>query len=162
MWIDRRIVLRKSLIQGIGIFAIDSIPAGQLLIFTTGGLIITPQDRQAGTVALEGELYNEESLPNGMSIVTPKGFHYYVNHCCEPNAVDISRSLNITQYIALRDIQAQEEITTDYGIFGEASLETCQCQSIHCRGRVTTDDWQLPELQQYRSYFPWRLEQKIK
>lgn len=162
MWIDRRLVLRKSLIQGIGTFAIESIPAGQLLILTTGGLVLTSEDRQSGAVELEAEMYNEEWLPNDLRIVTPKVFHYYVNHCCEPNAVDLSRSPNITQYVALRDIPAQEEITTDYGIFGGARIERCMCRSLHCRGRVTPDDWQLPELQQrYRRYFPWHLEQRI-
>jgi SET domain-containing protein len=162
MWIDRRLVLRKSLIQGIGTFAIELIPAGQLLILTTGGLVLTPEDRQSGTVDLEAEMYNEEWLPSGLSIVTPKVFHYYVNHCCEPNAIDLSRSPNITQYIAWRDIPAQEEITTDYGIFGAARIDRCMCKSPNCRGRVTPDDWQLPEMQQrYRGYFPWHLEQRI-
>jgi uncharacterized protein len=106
-------------------------------------------------------MYNEEALPGNLSIITPKVFHYYVNHRCEPNAVDMSRSPNITQYIAWRDIQAQEEITTDFGIIG-ARVERCTCQSPRCRGQVTTDDWRLPELQQrYRGYFPWHIEQKI-
>src|SRR5688500_7410591 len=95
MWIDRRLVLRKSPIQGIGTFAIEPIPAGQLLILTTGGLVVTAQDNQSGKIQLEGEMYNEERLPGNLSIVTPKVFHYYVNHCCEPNAVDVSRSPNI-------------------------------------------------------------------
>jgi SET domain-containing protein len=162
MWIDRRLVLRASSIQGVGTFAIEPIPAGQLLILTTGGLVLTPENRQAATAGLEAELYNEESLPGNLSILTPKVFHYYVNHCCDPNAVDLSRSPNSTQYIAWRDIQAQEEITTDYGMIG-ASVERCACKSPLCRGQVTPDDWRLPELQQrYRGYFPWHIEQKIR
>jgi|SoiMetStandDraft_2_1073263.scaffolds.fasta_scaffold156581_2 uncharacterized protein len=162
MWIDRRLVLRKSLIEGLGTFAIEPIPAGQLLLLTTGGLVVTAEDRQSGTVDLEVEMYNEERLPSGQSIITPKVFHYYINHCCEPNAVDLSHSPNITQYVALRDISAQEEITTDYGIYGGARIEHCMCKSTRCRGRVTPDDWQLPELQQqYHQYFSWYLEQRI-
>jgi hypothetical protein len=161
MWIDRRLVLRQSPIQGIGTFAIEPIPAGQLLILTTGGLVVAAQDNQSGKIQLEAEMYNEERLPGNLSIVTPKVFHYYVNHCCEPNAVDVSRSPNITQYIAWQDIAAQEEITTDYGIIG-ARIELCMCKSPRCRGRVTPDDWRLSELQQrYRGYFPWYMEQKI-
>ena len=162
MWIDRRLVLRKSVIHSIGTFAIEPIPAGQLLILTTGGLVLAPEDRQPGTIELEAEMYNEESLPDGLSIITPKVFHYYVNHCCEPNAIDLSRSPNSTQYIAWRDIAAQEEITTDYGILGGASIERCMCKSPRCRGHVTPDDWQLPELQKrYRGFFPRHIEQKI-
>ena len=162
MWIDRRLVLRKSPIQGIGTFAVEPVPAGQLLILMTGGLVLTPEATQSGRLEVETELSNEESLPDGLQLITPKVFHDYVNHCCEPNAVDLSRSPNITQYVAWRDIPAQEEITTDYGIFGGASIESCLCQSARCRGHVAPDDWQLPELQQrYRGYFPWHLEQKL-
>jgi len=161
MWIDRRLVLRKSAIQGVGTFAIEPIPVGQLLILTTGGLVLPPQDRQSEKVELADELYNDEVLPDSRSIITPKVFHYYVNHCCTPNAFDVSRSPNSTHYIACRDIQAHEEITTDYGTIG-AIIEQCQCTSPLCRGQVTPDDWQLPELQQrYRGYFPWYMEQKI-
>ena len=161
MWIDRRIVLGRSAIQGVGIFAIEPIPAGQLLILTTGGLVLNEQDKQFGTIQLEGEMYNEESLPGNLSIITPKVFHYYVNHSCEPAAIDLSRSPNVTHYIAWRDIQAQEEITADYGVIG-AEIEHCMCKSPLCRGRITPDDWQLPELQQrYRGYFPWYMHQKI-
>lgn len=161
MWIDRRLILRQSTIQGVGTFAIEPIPAGQLLILTTGGLVVTPQLRQSGTLELEAEMYNEESLPDGLSIITPKVFHYYINHSCEPNAIDISRSASITQYIAWRNIQAQEEVTTDYGIIG-ARIDECSCKSALCRGRITPDDWQLPELQQrYRGYFSRYMEERI-
>lgn len=162
MWIDRRIVLRRSAIQGVGTFAVAPIPAGQLLILTTGGLVVTPEARQSGMAELEADMYNEESLPGGQSIVTPKVFHYYINHCCEPNALDMSRSPNVTQYVAWRDIQAQEEVTTDYGLVG-ASIERCRCESPSCRGQVTLDDWQLPQLQQrYRGYFPQHMDQKLR
>lgn len=161
MWIDRRLVLRKSAIQGIGTFAIEPIPAGQLLILIAGGLVLTPDHRQDGRLELEADMYNEESLPGGLRIVTPKVFHYYINHCCEPNAIDVSRSANGTQYIAWRNIHAQEEITTDYGIIG-AEITDCSCKSPLCRKRITPDDWQLPELQQrYRGSFPWYMQQHI-
>jgi hypothetical protein len=157
MWFDRRIVLRQSPIQGIGTFATEVVHAGELLILVTGGLVFTPEDWQAGKVQLDPELYNQESLPGNLRLVTPKVFHYYLNHSCDPNAIDLSRSPNSTQYVAWRDIRAAEEVTTDYGIYGEATLERCACRSPLCRGRVTPDDWQLPELQQrYHGYFPWR------
>jgi hypothetical protein len=134
----------------------------ELLILVTGGLVFTPDDWQSGKVHLEPELYNQESLPGNLHIVTPKVFHYYINHSCDPNAIDLSRSPNATQYTAWRDIHADEEVTTDYGIYGEATIERCACTSPLCRGRVIPDDWQRPELQQrYRGYFPWRLEQRI-
>ena len=41
MWFDRRLVLRKSPIHGIGTFATHDIDAGELLMLVTGGLILT-------------------------------------------------------------------------------------------------------------------------
>jgi hypothetical protein len=66
---------------------------------------------------------------------------------------------------AWREIEAGEEITTDYA-YGEASpsyrLEPCACGSRLCRGRVTGDDWRLPELQQrYRGHFTPHIERLI-
>jgi hypothetical protein len=162
MWFDRRILMRESPIQGIGTFAMETIHAGELLMLVTGGLVLTSDDRRPGKVQLAPGLYNEESLPGNLSIVTPKVFHYYINHSCKPNAIDVSKSPDSTQYIVWRDIQADEEVTTDYGIYGGATIERCDCKSPRCRGRVTPDDWQLPELQQrYRGYFPWHLESRI-
>ena len=163
MWFDRRIVMRESPIQGIGTFATETIHAGELLMLVTGGLVLTPEDRRLKKVQLAPGFYNEESLPADLTIVTPKLFHYYINHCCDPNAIDLSKSPNSTQYIAWREIQAGEEVTTDYGIYGGATIEKCECGSSLCRGRVTPDDWRLPTLQQkYRGHFPWRIEELIK
>jgi SET domain-containing protein len=131
MWFDRRLVLRRSPIHGIGTFATHDIAAGELLILVTGGIVVTSEDWQTGRVDLEDEMYNQETLAENVFIVTPKMFHYYINHCCEPNAVDLSRRGTATQYVALRDIHAQEEITADY--YTQATLEMCLCKSPRCR-----------------------------
>jgi SET domain-containing protein len=114
MWFDRRLVLRKSPIHGIGTFATDDIAEGELLILVTGGIVYTLEDWQSGRVKLEAELYNEERLSNGQRVATPKVFQYYINHSSNPNAVDVTRYPTATQYVALRDIRAGEEITASY------------------------------------------------
>ena len=131
MWFDRRLVLRQSPIQGIGTFATYAIGAGELLIMVTGGIVFTPEDWQAGKVQLEAEMYNQATLADNLFIVTPKMFHYYINHSCEPNIIDLSRSANATQYVALRHIDANEEITADY--YDETTLAVCECKSLRCR-----------------------------
>ena len=131
MWFDRRLVLRKSPIQGIGTFATHDIEAGQLLIMVTGGIVFTAEDWQAGSVQLEAEMYNQATLTDNLFVVTPKMFHYYINHSCDPNAIDLSRNGTATQYVAARPIQAGEEITADY--YNETSLAMCACQSPKCR-----------------------------
>ena len=131
MWFDRRLVLCKSPIHGIGTFATHEIDAGELLMLVTGGLIVTAEDQQPDKLQLAAEMYNQESLSDDVFIVTPKLFHYYINHSCEPSAIDVSRRANSTQYVALRDIAANEEISADY--YDETTLEVCLCKSPHCR-----------------------------
>ena len=131
MWFDRRLVMRKSPIHGIGTFATHDIDAGELLMLVTGGLIVGVEDLQPERLQLAADMYNQETLAEGVFILTPKLFHYYINHSCDPNAVDITRRANSTQYVALRDIHANEEITADY--YDETTLKVCLCKSPRCR-----------------------------
>jgi uncharacterized protein len=156
MWFDRRLVMRTSPIHGIGTFATHSIQAGTRLIWVTGGIVYTSEDWRTGRVQLAGEQYNEAQIGDDLFIATPKSLGYYVNHSCDPNM------LNDT---AWRDIEAGEEITTDFAYCIAAPhylLEPCNCGSRLCRGRVTGNDWRLPELQQrYRGYFTPHIDRLI-
>jgi hypothetical protein len=83
----------------------------------------------------------------------------FINHSCEPN---VGFAGNIV-LVAMRDIDAGEELTTDYALFDdyEGSME-CRCGRPLCRGRVDGRDWQRPELRQrYRGYFSWYLERRL-
>ncbi len=55
------------------------------------------------------------------------------NHSCDPNTA--YSGLNL---IALRDIRCGEELTVDYGMFGnpDAAPFTCSCGAENCRGRI--------------------------
>ncbi|MGQ9598068.1 MAG: SET domain-containing protein [Anaerolineae bacterium] len=61
----------------------------------------------------------------------------YVNHCCHYNCLDTAYGFEI----AVRDIQAGEEITDDYGLFNlEQDLVLCgHCED--CRRVVRPDDF---------------------
>jgi SET domain-containing protein len=131
MWFDRRLVLRKSPIHNIGTFATHDINAGEMLMMVTGGIVVTQEDRKSGWLQLAADMYNEETLADNLFILTPKLFQYYINHSCDANTVDLSRSANSTQYVAARDIRANEEITADY--YDETTLEACLCKSPRCR-----------------------------
>jgi SET domain-containing protein len=131
MWFDRRLVLRKSPIQGIGTFATQDIHIGEMLILVTGGIVFSGEDWKSGNLQLEAEMYNQEKLADNLFIITPKMFHYYINHSCDSNAIDLSRSANSTQYVAARLIRANEEITADY--YDKATLAVCACNSPRCR-----------------------------
>ena len=157
MWFDHRLVMRTSPIHGTGTFATQPIQAGERLWWVTGGIIYTTADWRSGRVQLDPEQYNEAQIGDDLLIATPKSLYYYVNHSCDPNTINGT---------ARRDIQAGEEITTDYAS-GEAAsgylLEPCRCGSPLCRGRVTGNDWQRPDLQQrYRGQFSPHIERLIR
>ena len=55
----------------------------------------------------------------------------------------------------MRNISPDEELTTDYALFGDDDSEMqCQCGTASCRGTIGGRDWQRPELQRkYGNYF---------
>jgi uncharacterized protein len=157
MWFDHRIVMRSSPIHGIGTFASHTIHAGERLIWVSGGIVYTSEDWRTGKVQLAAEQYNETQIDDDLFIATPKSLYYYINHSCNPNMLND---------VAWRDIEAGEEITTDYA-YCEGSpnygFEPCKCGSSLCRGRMNGDDWKLLELQQrYRGYFTPHIERLIR
>jgi uncharacterized protein len=82
------------------------------------------------------------------------------NHSCDPN-------LGFTGQIGLltmRDIEAGEELTFDYAMSDGSPYDEfeCHCGSADCRGKVTGDDWKLPELWlRYEGYFSPYLARRI-
>lgn len=71
----------------------------------------------------------------------------YVNHSCDGNAWYEGNDL----LVAMRDIAAGEEIYYDYALtenHPDFSFPKCLCgKGDKCRGKITGNDWQLPELQ---------------
>ena len=64
----------------------------------------------------------------------------------------------------MRDIQAGEEVTYDYAMSDGSSYDEflCGCGSVHCRGRVSGEDWRQTELwQRYDGYFSPYLARRI-
>lgn len=83
----------------------------------------------------------------------------FINHSCDPN---VGFGGN-TVLIAMRDVAAGEELTTDYALFDDYDGQmACACGGDRCRGLIGGRDWQPPELQQrYRGYFSCYLQQRI-
>jgi SET domain-containing protein len=83
------------------------------------------------------------------------------NHSCEPN-LGFSGQIGL---LALRDISPQEELTFDYAMSDGAPYDEfdCQCGVSSCRGKVTGNDWKLPQLwKKYDGYFSPYLARRIK
>ncbi len=84
----------------------------------------------------------------------------FINHSCEPN---VGFAGNVV-LVAMREIDAGEELTTDYALFDdyEGSME-CTCGRPTCRRRVGGRDWMRPDLQaRYLGYFSWYLDRRLR
>jgi hypothetical protein len=83
----------------------------------------------------------------------------FLNHSCEPNVGFAGNTL----LVAMRNIAAGEELTTDYALFDDHDGDmTCSCGAARRRGVVGGRDGQRPDLQERcRGYFSWYLAQRI-
>lgn len=67
--------------------------------------------------------------------------------------------------VARRDIQPGEELRGDYAVWEsepEYVLVPCACGTALCRGTITGNDWQRPELQErYQGHFLPFLNRRI-
>jgi uncharacterized protein len=150
-----------SAIEGRGIVAVEPIGTGEV-VAVKGGHVVTTEALNALPESLRP---SEVQVADGLHLVALTEDEYepvmlFLNHSCEPN---VGFGGNIV-LVAMRDIAAGEELTTDYALFDDYDgAMDCACGRPDCRGRIDGRDWQRPELQErYRGYFSWYLEQKIR
>jgi uncharacterized protein len=143
---------RASTIAGRGLFAVEPIAADEVVAIKGGHIVSTEAVR-----ALPERLQNSEiQISDGFSLVALEEAEYepvmlFLNHSCEPN---VGFAGNIV-LVAMRDISAGEELTTDYALMDDydGAME-CQCGRPSCRGTIGGRDWQRADLQlKYGSYF---------
>jgi uncharacterized protein len=141
-----------STIAGRGLVAVEPIAAGELVAIKGGHIVTTEAVR-----ALPERLQNSEiQISDGFSLVALEEAEYepvmlFLNHSCEPN---VGFAGNIV-LVAMRDVDAGEELTTDYALFDDydGAME-CHCGTASCRGTIGGRDWQRADLQRkYGSYF---------
>lgn len=143
---------------GQGLFAIEAIDAGELLVVWGGEL------RTADQIAAlqEGDNCHGLQVDEGIYLwsIRDGDAGDYVNHSCDPNAWVFGQ----ISLLARRDISAGEEITFDYATTDASDYDTfeCHCGSVLCRGVVTGQDWQRADLQErYRGHFSAYIQRRI-
>jgi SET domain-containing protein len=150
-WIDPRIEIRGSPVEGRGMFATAPIKAGEKAV-VFGGVyteaVGAAQARKENKLVMQwdDDLYSVEEHGDDDS--------YFINHSCDPN-IWMQDAYTL---VARRDIQKGEEITADYALWeadaNYVSKWECRCNSPRCRKRVTGEDWQSKELQErYNGHF---------
>jgi hypothetical protein len=122
------------------------------IIVTTAQLRALPEIAQHRAIQVEDDLHLTSGMVDELADCA--------NHSCDPNA-GLSGQITL---VALRDIAAGEEICFDYATSDGLPefYMPCACGSPHCRGAVTGNDWQRPDLQaRYAGYFSPYLQRRI-
>jgi uncharacterized protein len=134
---------------GRGVYARESFRRGDLLVVFAGSALegrdisSLSADQRRLLLQIEDDLYLLSHV---------EGWADWVNHCCEPNA-GLRGQVSL---VAMRDIEAGEEICYDYAMSDGSSYDgfDCRCGAVTCRRRVAGDDWMKEDLwERYRGYF---------
>jgi uncharacterized protein len=154
-WVDPRVEVRVSNIQGRGGFAREPIYKDEI-VGVIGGTIMTEREFEAfaATTAEYDAVQIDEDLHLVDLSPDPRATNGSFNHSCD-SKLWMRDEVTI---VARRDIQAGEELTIDYALFTtlpfwKLDME-CHCDSPLCRHIITGNDWQSPEVQQrYSGHF---------
>ncbi len=122
---------------GYGVFATSFIPEGTIVYVKDSlELEVSPTDYLLHTPDVR-EVIDKYSYidPHGNRVIS-WDFAKYVNHCCNCNTISTGYGFEI----AIRDIQAGEQITDEYGLFNlDAEMEVV-CGQHNCRKTLKPND----------------------
>jgi uncharacterized protein len=140
------VVVRRSKIQGRGVFARRAFAAGERIIEYTGRLITN--DAAEAQCDDEAMRRHHTFLFGVDDQYTVDGAHggneaRYINHSCEPNCESVVEKRRVFIH-ALRSIEAGEEIVYDYWYTTDESyslvdlqrIYPCRCRAPTCRGTL--------------------------
>lgn len=147
-----------------GVFAKETIKAGEKLAIFGGHVMAVTDKPIFSDDAKDFAIQIAEDFVIGTKNENEIEDTDYFNHSCNPNS-GIKGQIFL---VAMRNIDADEEITFDYAmvLHGSDSFQgyefTCCCGSPICRRKITSNDWKLPQLQvKYNGWFSSYLQEKI-
>jgi uncharacterized protein len=164
VWVDERVVVGRSSIDGRGLVATEDLAAGHVVV-RLGGRLVGSADLaeliDAAETDPDGTYVDSITVYEGAHLVMPPGsVAHFVNHSCAPTLWHVGPY----ELAARRPLRAGDELTVDYGTNSGATgfVMECQCRSTDCRRRVTSDDWRRPELQlRYEGHWTPALQRRI-
>ncbi len=122
-----RISVRKSGINGKGLFSNERIRKGQFIDYIKGPVSVVRHE----DVKQEKDMENWIGVGRYSWINTNASIFRYINHSCNPNAAIRGKRM----LYALKDIAKDTEITMDYSLTepGKNWSMTCACHEKNCR-----------------------------
>ncbi|CAN7605256.1 hypothetical protein C8C95_1792 [Acidovorax sp. 99] len=141
----RRIQTRRSGVHGKGVFAVQDIAEGEVLVEYTGEVIgwQEAQDRHPhDPLQPNHTFYFHVDEDHVIDAKFGGNSSRWINHSCNPNCYADERDGRIF-ITALRNIKAGEELNYDYGLIIEERYTPklkaeypCWCGSPNCRGTL--------------------------
>lgn len=157
--LSRKVEVRNSKIDGLGMFAKEKIKKGEI-VYVKGGHILSRKEMYSSCVINSYLPISDDFVIGARTAAEEEQIKLHNNHSCNPNC---GMDGEIT-FVAMRDIAAGEELTVDYAfIDNEDYSEKCHCGSPNCRHTITGFDWKNKQLQKkYYDYFAPYLKEKIR
>lgn len=139
------IVMRRSKIQGRGVFARKDIPKGTRLIEYVGERINNAEADRRYEDELMGRHHTFLFILNSRTVIDAAvdgNISRFINHSCDPNCVAWIEGQHIW-IDALRDIKQGEELGYEYEYdfdpaytIDDLAFYGCRCGSRKCRGTI--------------------------
>ena len=119
------VTIRDTGSKGRGVFAVKNLKKGAVVI--VGKPVARLPERTWQTVQWDADTHLKMDAPFEV-----------VNHSCDPNCGIKVNRFEGYNLVAMRDIEAGEEITFDYCMTELiiSAFTDCHCESAHCRERV--------------------------
>ena len=135
----KEVKVRKSKIQGKGVYAANNIKKGEVVLKIDDSHIVENISKLTKT---QYE-FDCDYLASG-KVVLMQPPERYINHSCDPSTY-VRTVKGIRNVIAMHKIRAGDEITYDYSINGNnEGTFYCYCGSDNCRGVYQGDYFKLP------------------
>jgi len=157
-FVSDKVEIKESPVNGVGMFAKESIKAGEIT-FVKGGHILRRKEMSSSGVISSYLPIADDLFLAARTKAQEKGVKLYINHSCDPNC-GLRGEIS---FVAMRDITKGEELTIDYAMVDNEDYKIeCHCGSDNCRKTITGFDWKIKELQnKYSNYFAEYLKQKL-
>lgn len=124
---------------GVGVFAKRRIPKGTIVwVQDPMDSVYTMEELQALNPVLQRQMLHYSYMDHTQHMVLCWDMAKYFNHSCESTCL----GLDFPFEMAVRDIEAGEQLTDDYATFHLSANECfeCQCGSPSCRHTVSPEN----------------------
>ncbi|HKD61687.1 MAG TPA: SET domain-containing protein-lysine N-methyltransferase [Terracidiphilus sp.] len=130
------LIVRSSRIHSRGCYTTVPITEGTFIVEYTGEHITCDEANERYEDHPDTYLFG---LDDGEHVIDGDGVAAFINHSCDPNCEsdEIDGQVWI---IAVRDIDAGEELTYDYCLYDGDDESPCSCGADRCRGTLYSDE----------------------